>query len=51
MESRLRRAAALIPIGWYNGERGKARRPLFFYWFYPVHLFLLYLLRRLVLRL
>lgn len=43
--------AALIPIGWYSGERGKVRRPLFFYWFYPAHLFLLYLLRRLVLHL
>ena len=43
--------AALIPIGWYSGERGKVRRSLFFYWFYPAHLFLLYLLRRLVLHL
>ncbi len=26
----------------YNGERGKNRFPLFFYWFYPIHMLVLY---------
>ncbi len=32
-----------IPIALYNGERGPKCK-WFFYWFYPVHLFLLYIL-------
>jgi hypothetical protein len=32
---------ALIPISLYNGKRGPSAKMLF-YWFYPVHLFILY---------
>ncbi len=32
---------ALIPIHWYNGQRGLPLRYIF-YWFYPVHLLILY---------
>ena len=35
---------ALIPISFYNGERGKSSR-WFFYIFYPAHLIALYLIR------
>lgn len=38
-------ALALIPIWFYNGTRGPSAK-YFFYVFYPVHLFLLYLIRR-----
>ena len=40
---------ALIPIRLYNGERGKLRSKYFFYWFYPVHLLLLFVFNWLVL--
>ena len=33
---------ALIPIYWYNGKRGKYSFRYVFYFFYPVHLFILY---------
>ena len=36
---------AAIPIGVYNGKRGKQRYKYLFYWFYPVHLLLLYAVR------
>lgn len=37
--------AACIPIGCYNGKKGRSAT-WFFYAFYPVHLFCLYLIRR-----
>jgi hypothetical protein len=36
---------ALLPIQMYNGKKGPSAK-YFFYAFYPVHLFLLYLIRR-----
>lgn len=40
-------ALALVPIWFYNGKKGPSVK-YFFYAFYPVHLFLLYLIRRYV---
>ena len=34
----------LIPIALYNGKRGRSINKYVFYAFYPVHIFLLYLL-------
>ncbi|MGN0506998.1 MAG: TraX family protein [Lachnospiraceae bacterium] len=39
---------AFLLIYYYNGERGKLRSKYFFYLFYPVHLFLLALIRNLL---
>lgn len=41
-------ALAAVPIGLYNGKKGKARSRFLFYWFYPAHLILLYLIRRIL---
>ena len=35
---------ALLCIQWYNGEQGRGNRTVF-YWFYPVHLLILYALQ------
>lgn len=33
---------ALVPLGLYNGQRGKARLKGLFYWYYPLHLAAIY---------
>ncbi len=38
-------ALAAIPIWFYNGKRGNQRFKYLFYWFYPVHLTVLVLIR------
>ncbi|MER0123764.1 TraX family protein [Streptococcus sp. ZJ93] len=34
---------AILPLMFYNGQRGKGSK-YFFYWFYPAHIYLLYVL-------
>ena len=41
---------AFIPIRMYNGARGTGNLNYFFYWFYPAHLILLYILRLLIIK-
>lgn len=41
---------AFIPIRMYSGARGKNNLKYFFYWFYPAHLVLLYILRLIIIR-
>lgn len=42
-------ALAFLPLYFYSGSRGKQRNRYMFYWFYPVHLLLLFGFRQLVL--
>lgn len=39
--------AACLPL-FYNGKRGKWNIKYFFYWFYPIHIFVLYAIAQLV---
>lgn len=39
---------ALIPIFFYNGERGKFKFKYAFYLFYPLHLFAIYVIQKLI---
>lgn len=39
---------ALIPIYAYNGEHGSKRFKMLFYWWYPLHLIVLYIIKMLI---
>lgn len=41
-------ALALIPIEFYNGERGGDKFKMMFYWWYPLHLMVLYIIKCIV---
>jgi hypothetical protein len=41
-------ALSLVPIHMYNGKKGERNLKYLFYWFYPLHLILLYILRLLI---
>ena len=41
-------ALALIPIEFYNGERGINKFKMMFYWWYPLHLMVLYIIKCIV---
>lgn len=43
---RMGAALSFLPIAGYNGDRGRWRLKYVFYWFYPVHLLILYLIYR-----
>lgn len=43
-------ALAVIPIWIYRGKRGKMNLKYFFYWFYPVHLALLCIVKYIIVR-
>lgn len=38
-------ALAAVPVWFYNGKRGKQQIKFLFYWFYPLHLLVLFLIR------
>ena len=46
MTLQLAAPVAVLPILLYNGQRGRALNKYVFYWVYPIHLLLLFFLRR-----